>query len=170
MDDPSPYITPVFTLAGGGLVTFGTQTWLRHRERSQERQSLALALAAEIEAYLAMIERREHVKRGEQAGNAARAGQPVSLKGFISHYDGEFEAFPIAKANIGKIGLLGRLSGDVVAFYNWATAVRATLINANEGHYDGMSPADMAKLIDDDLAIWRMADTHGREQVKKLRS
>jgi hypothetical protein len=173
MPNPAnPLITPFFTLGGilvGGLITFATQTWLRFRERQQERQSLALAFAAEIEAYLEMVKRRGHVRRGEQARDAALAGQLVSLRGFISRHDGELESFPIAKANVCKIGLLGPLSGEVVAFYNWATAVRATLINANEGHYDGMSAADMARLIDEDLAIWRMADVEGRKLVNKLK-
>ena len=172
-DLSNPYITPAFTLAGiliGGLITFGTQTWLRYIERKYERRSLALAFAAEIEGYLDMVERRDHFRRGKQLRDAALAGQPVSLRGFISKYEGEYEAFPIAKANLAKFGLLGSLSGQVATFYTLATVVRATLINANEGLYDGLSAAEMAQLIDKDLAVWRMAASHGRTVVRRLRA
>ncbi|RWF64129.1 hypothetical protein [Mesorhizobium sp.] len=169
---PNPYIIALIALAGtviGGAISFGTQAWLRFYERKQERQSLALAFAAEIEGYLKIVERRKQAQSAETLLQQALAGQPTSLRGFLSQNDTQMEAFPIASANVGKIGLLGLMSGEVVQFYTLAKAVRATGIDANAGRYDSYTPAQMASLIEEELAVWRMANVLGNRLVKMLR-
>lgn len=169
---PNPYIIALIALAGtiiGGVISFGTQAWLRFYERKQQRQSLALAIAAEIEGYLKIVERRKQVQSAEILLQHALAGQRVSLRGFLSQNDTQMEAFPIADANLEKIGLLGVLSGEVVQFYTLARAVRATGVDANAGRYDTYTPAQMASLIEEELAVWRIADNLGNRLVKILR-
>src|SRR4026208_2368652 len=65
----------------GGLTTWATQECARHRELSERRRALASAIAAETEAYLELMERRQHTERAEDVLKRLEGGENGSLRG-----------------------------------------------------------------------------------------
>lgn len=82
-------ISGIFALSGaviGGLVTFGGQYYFRAKELRERKQALAYSVAAEIEAYLDLMECRDHVTYAQQIIDNNRNGTRQLPKAWISGF------------------------------------------------------------------------------------
>ena len=164
-------VNGIFALAGvaiGGLVTFGGQYYFRAKELRERKQSLAYSVAAEIEAYLDLMERRDHVTYAQQIIDNNRNGVRQLPKAWISGFEKGVETFPILKSVLPEIGLLGDASSIVSKFYSQAMAVRITLMSVDDGDYEQADAKDLAYIFDQELGLWKDTVRVGREAIIKL--
>lgn len=153
----------------GGVATNWAQASQRRAEFRTRRRGLAAAHAAEIRAYLEMIEMRRYVQHAEQLHMALSQGYSVSLKGFMTEHERLTDPFPVYRSNIAEIGVLGpQLCGDLAIFHSWVSAVRSTIVRAEEGYYDTYAPEQSAELLREELAVWRDLTIRGRKLIEEL--
>lgn len=153
---------------GGSLVILGK--FLEDRRASKARsRTLAFAIAAEIEAYLDLMEMRDHVSYARDLIRMNRGGTRRLPKEWISGFEREYDPLPVMRSAIPEIGLLGTLGGDVAKFYTQVTAVRATLMSADDGKYDDACAEDLAFIFEKELELWLATVDLGRLLTRILR-
>lgn len=166
------YASGAFALAGaiiGGLISFGAQAYISKTSYDRERKAVAAAIAAEIEAYIRVVAMRDTLRRAEGMIATLRAGFDVPLRGLGVDADEDPEAaFPIFRAAINKLGLLGPLAGEVATFYATASAVRATAQAGERGAFEIMSPADKATFVREELDVFQECIVLGKRLAGRL--
>ena len=157
------------TLAGG-VVTNWSQSAERHATRRDKLIGMATSLSAEIEAYIEMVSMRKYVQHAKDIGEAAKHGHTVSLKGWITESERVIEHFPTFRSNSSDLGILGiEICRDLARFHSSYSAVRATIIRAEEGHYDELPPSAVAALIEQELGLWEVVILKGERLIVDLR-
>lgn len=160
-------VTGLFTLAGVAI-GFGGQFFLRSKELNERRKSLANAIAAEIEAYLDLMKRRDVETYAQQIININKKGNRHLPKVWISGFEKGAEPFPVLKSTLSEIGLLGDANNLVSKFYSQAMAVRITIMSIDEGKYENAIAKDLAVIFEQELKLWKDTVKVGREAVAKL--
>jgi hypothetical protein len=153
----------------GGLISWGVQHWAKKQERQEKRSSLAIAIAAEIDSYLDLMKARDHVGNASKMIAANEQGIQVLPKKWMTDEERKASSFPIFDANLSQLGILGPVLSDIATFHRRVAAVRATIINAMEGAYNDMAPADIAEIMKAELVMWENAVAIGRSTARRLR-
>ena len=156
-------------VVGGVLVIIG-QYLQDSRDRTARKTAVAHSIAAEIEAYLDLMKRRNHVAYAQQIIDANKRGVKSIPKDWISGFERELEPFPIMRSALPEVGLLGSLGGDVAKFYTQTNAIRITIMGADDGKYDNATAADLAYIFEQELKLWNDTEELGRTVIKVLRS
>jgi hypothetical protein len=121
MADYWPQIIPaVSVLVGaliGGIVSYKAQIAGKEADSRNARNSLSLAVAAEIEAYIDLMQNREHEKYAEALIAANQSGVQTIPKAWISGHELISDPLPVLRANLQSIGLLGADAGDKFLFH-----------------------------------------------------
>jgi hypothetical protein len=159
----------VGALIGARAALYGQALQRRH-ELTQRRQSLGFALAAEIEAYLDIVEQRGWVLLAENLFKQASNGSLPKIEGWLSEQEKVKDPFPIFAANMSNIGLLGQTTGPLAKFYTRITGVRSTVAGLQEGGYDNLGPSGVANVIRTEIDLWLETVALGRKIVNDLRS
>ncbi|MEK1893781.1 MAG: hypothetical protein AAAB20_10970 [Rhizobium sp.] len=142
--------------------------WLtRRHESAAKKTAVGYALAAEIEPYVDIVDRRGWVELAEQLANQARAGVAIKVDGWLTK-DEKPNDFPVFNATLPNIGVLGSSARDISSLYSRVIAVRTTVSEMQNGAYSNMTPAQIAHLIDEEVALWRETISDGRKLVAKL--
>lgn len=168
-----PWVSVTIPLIGviiGGVLTIVGQQFTAWRTRKNLRRDLGAALAGEIEAFLEITRRRGLLNQATDAARALHAGMTVPLRGWVTLSEANTDQFPIYRANLAQLGMLGPVFGKMARFYRLAEAVRATAIRAEEGYYDKDPPDAVANLIAQEIAVWKEVEQLGAEIVATLRS
>jgi hypothetical protein len=136
---------------------------------SKERRALASALAAEIEAYIMLMDLREHVERAEKAIEQLKSGRDVDLSQWGDPTEDAIEPFIVMRANLTSIGKMADASGELATFYALVTGIRTTAANACHGRYERLTLQEKVKLIEDELRLWDRARIVAAALLPKLR-
>lgn len=167
-----PIITGAAGLIGtiiGAIAATSTQFLTRALDKRDARKSLAFGLAAEIESYISLMERRNHIRTAEQFVNLYRQGHNPPLPDLADDASSPRDYFPIFRSNVSAMGSLGAtVSKQIAAFHREVDAVRATAEAANRGEFQTLSPLEKADLIEQELEIWRGAMNRGKSLVTEL--
>jgi hypothetical protein len=153
----------------GGCISYWAQVGQANAEQKRRRKMIALSLAAEIEAYLELMKRRNHSASGRQLAAAIRAGQNVEIRGFALSDDTPLGQFPLFSMLMGEVGELGAICADLAKFHALIVGVRTTAIAAERGQYDRLSATAKADLIESELALWESALPMGEALIPRLR-
>ena len=159
----------VGALIGSGSALFGQHLQRRH-ELTNRRQSIAVAIAAEIEAYIDIIDRREWVLLAENLFMQAKNGSLPKVEGWLSEQEQSKEPFPFFAANMVNIGSLGPITGPLAKFYTRVIGIRQTVVNMQSGYYDSIGPSGVAEVIRREIDLWHETAVLGRKLVRDLRS
>jgi len=121
----------LLSIVVGGIIAIGGGFVQRICERRHERKSLRAALRAEIQAILAIVERRHYIAALSNLIEAIKGGSTNFFERRIgSRYDIVF------RSNCGKLGLLPpETAAETVRFYFMVSSVREDLVllqNASE--------------------------------------
>jgi len=138
-------------------------------QQKRRRKMIALSLAAEMEAYLDLMKRREHAKNAGVIAALLRAGQNVQLRGFAQPDDTPLGQFPLFVRLMDEIGELGPICADVAKFHTLIAGVRTTTIAAERGQFDNLDPPAKANLIESEVAVWETALSIGEALIPRLR-
>ncbi|MDP9854516.1 hypothetical protein [Agrobacterium tumefaciens] len=158
----------VGVLAGSGISLIG-QHWQRTYDRQQKKQSIAFAIAAEIEAYIDIIDHRGWVPIAEMLFTQAQNGHIPKVEGWLSEQDQAKDPFPIFAANMGNIGTLGPITGSLAKFYTRVIGIRSTIADMQIGSYDGLGAQGVANVIRGEIDLWLETAVLGRKIVRELR-
>lgn len=115
---------PLFQTLLGGLLTFlgGLlgNFWIQKMQRKSEQESLASAFAGEVNALLAMLEKRQLAQLlTELLADVKKTGKRT-----YNYLDNSSDKFEVYENNVGKIGLLPvPLPEKIVLFYALALAM-----------------------------------------------
>jgi len=169
-DDLTVAIVGLVGAVVGGGISFLGQDLIDRRSRRARKRSLAHAIASEMEAYLDLMERRGHVDYARDVIETNSKGAKRIPKNWISGFEKTANPFPVLHATLPEIGMLGSLSSDVARFYSRVTAVRATIMSADEGNFEEAHPSDLAHIFQQELDLWLTAVSDGRTTIKALRS
>lgn len=165
----------------GAVIGAGASVWAQSRDRNarwaRDVDGLCMSLSAEITSYLSLIAKRGQIKYLEDIAisNEKMAklnnspDQKTLPKSWISGFEKANDPFPIFRSNLDKLGMLGVFCNDVGKFYSQATAVRISLIAADEGVYDTATPSDLAKIIRSELALWAETDAFGWKLARQMK-
>lgn len=159
----------VGALIGSGAALFGQHLQRRH-ELTHRRQSIAFAIAAEIEAYIDIIDQRGWVPIAEMLFKQASAGTIPKVEGWLSDQEQARDPFPIFSANMGNIGTLGQITGRLAKFYTRVIGIRSTVVDMQIGAYDDLGPEGVAHVIRGEIDLWLETAVLGRKLVNDLRS
>lgn len=157
----------VGTIIGGGIAYF-TQMQTRREERVQKRTSLAIGIAAEIEAYLALMERRGHLALARRIADQPEV-TTSDMRGWITPFDLEHEAFPFTTKSIGDLGLLGGLAGDVTKFLMGVYGIKSTMSRAEHGGYDAHDSETRRCIVSGEADFWVEIVTDAHQLIAALR-
>ncbi|QLF68314.1 hypothetical protein FE840_001395 [Peteryoungia desertarenae] len=153
----------------GSAATILTQVVMKSQDRRYSKRSLAFGLAAEIESYLALMERRGHAKNMEEFVQLLRSGQNLPMPDLTDHPESRREYFPILKSHFSSLGTLGAdLCRKIAEFHRTVDAILLTTEAAKRGEYNHLSPFQKADLIEKELVMWREATKAGGELVNSL--
>lgn len=159
-------------LVGSAIGTIGTlyaQNSKRTDEAQQQRKALGFAIAAEIDAYLDLMERRDWVMQAEHLLNVAKSGQKPRVDRWITEEEQSRDVFPIFTANLSNIGLLGPSCKELGKFYTSVIAIRTTVTEMQAGKYDDLSPSVWVELIREEIDFWLETVVIGRRSTDQLR-
>jgi len=156
-------------LVGGGIGYFAQLRTLE-ADLSVRRKSLAHAVAAEIEAFERIVNRRDIPRRCQAAADAARAGNENAVREWLSEQDGKLNILPIYHANLGNIGLLGPACVELVTFVGQVEAILNTIRGVHEGIYDKLNSGLVADLFEGELELWRVSEKLGSKVIADLRA
>lgn len=156
-------------LVGGGIGYFA-QIRTLEADLAVRRKSLAQALAAEIEAFQRIVNRRDMPARCQAAADAARAGNENAVREWLSEQDGRMEILSIYHANLGNIGLLGPVCVELVTFVGLVQAILSTIRGAHEGIYDKLDGGQVADLFESELGLWRLSEKLATKVIADLRA
>lgn len=153
----------------GATASVWGQTVARSREYREKKKSLAYSLAAEIQSYLEIVERRNRLRLAEDLVRRARAGESVPLGGWFAGSEKAAEFFPVFKGSVQNIGILGSEASQLLArFHREIEAVFTTMKMAEDGYFNSLSPSERADLIEGELEVWRGAVNTGKKLVLDL--
>ena len=153
----------------GSAATVGTQIIFRLSDHKEKSKSLAFVIAAEIDSYIKLMEKRAHLREGEEVVQRLRAGENVPITHFGDAYERRPEYFPMFHAHLSSIGVLGaEICRSLAAFHRENEAVICTAEAAQRGEYEHLSASQKADLIEGELEIWRGAINKGRALVDRL--
>jgi hypothetical protein len=156
----------------GGRITHRNQLALQKANDDRLRKSVAAALGAEIDAFLHLQERRPWEKNFRAAipnlrnGVVWKSAGPGSL-GFAPD-EKPHDRFVVYQSQMASIGMLGPVCADVAKFYSLAIGVRSTVINAERGVFDNLTPDQKADLVDSELKVWDETKALGHALVRSL--
>jgi hypothetical protein len=142
---------------------------VRNADKENERRALAGAIAAELEAYLDLMTRRNHSKNGRDLANRIRAGSGDKLRGFLDKDSKPLDEFLLVKSQVGNIGILGDVCFDLLKFYTLLAGVQTTVISGENGKYDGLGEASLANMIETEIAVWESALAMAPSIVSRLK-
>lgn len=160
-------------LIGSIIGTVGTlyaQSSKRTGEIQLQRQALGFAIAAEIEAYLGLMQRRDWVSQAEYLARMAQAGQRPKFDRWITEEEQTKDLFPIFTANLANIGLVGPSCSELGKFYTSVAAIRTTILELQAGKFDNLDLPALAELIQEEIDFWHETVITGRRLVTQLRS
>lgn len=159
-------------IAGGWIgahVAYRGQGKLAEVERDEDRRGLAAALAAELEGYFAIVRRRRQVEAAREVCVQLAIGNNRSLKGWLRADEGPHDPFPVARARLADIGILGStVLADLSRVYTWIAGVRTTLIDAARGDFEDWTPARKLVLLKQELEVWEEAEAMANQVLPKL--
>lgn len=141
----------------GGCITYFGQKLSRDAEKKAERAALAGGIAAEIEAYLLLMQVRNHAAGARALAARIRGGSGEKLRGFLHEDNKPLDEFPVARAHMGDVGQLGDVCFDLAKFYALLAGVQTTVISAERGKYDSMSASDLADMIERETVLWEQS-------------
>jgi hypothetical protein len=153
----------------GGVISYFAQKSTRNADRENDRRALAGGVAAEIEAYLHLMGLRDHAKNAHALAQRIRSGSGEKLRGFLDKDSKPLDEFLFIKTQLGNIGILGNVCFDLVKFYSLLSGVQSTVITAEYGKYDGLSPSALADMIDSETTVWESALSFGSEVLPRLK-
>ncbi|MGV2106996.1 hypothetical protein ACQZ4X_13120 [Agrobacterium vitis] len=159
-------------LIGSVIGTVGTlyaQNSKRSDEIVRQRQALGFAIAAEIDAYLDLMDRRDWVSQAEYLMDVAKSGQVPKVDRWITEEEQSRDVFPIFTANLSNIGMLGPSCKELGKFYTSVIAIRTTVTEMQTGKYDNLSPAVWVELIQEEIDFWLETVVIGRRLTDQLR-
>ena len=147
---------------GGGLVI--VTNWIeRNAQRRHDRKALAGALSAEIDAYISLMERRNHSQIARSYIAAAKDGQTMSGQKWMTQAEAERSPFILFEANLDKVGILGNAAcRSLATFHARIQATRATVAALQDGFYDQLSPRQQASLLEPEINQWDEAMQQGK--------
>ncbi|WP_223477742.1 hypothetical protein [Oricola indica] len=165
-------------VAIGAIASYLSAGAARRAEARSARRSLAQALAAEVESYVRIMEVRAHVEAVEAMIpqiKAAPAGafsvqELLPQLAPMNSKERAEEPNPIFIANLGEVGRLGDVCGDLAQFWAKVRGVRATITNAYEGLYDGTPAARLTPMMEADARLWREAMGMAPGIISRLRA
>ena len=167
-----PAISAASGLGGtiiGGLISYFTQRSFAQAKWDQEVRAIAGAIGAEIDAYLDLMKRRNHVATAEQLSAGLRSGQVLQIRGFMRKDAKPLDQFPVFTSQVEKLGLLGDVCFNLARYYTLLAGVLTTVIDAEAGKYDQLSPAQKADLVDEEVRVWQEALNLGASLVIRLK-
>lgn len=153
----------------GGAISYLTQRWLYGADRKEQRRALAAGIAAEIEAYLDLMDRRRHHEPARALIERLERGEDTPIRGWANVEEKPLEQFPLMLSNLRDLGQLGDDCFDTGKFLALIAGVRTTLIEAERGKYDQLSPQAKASFVRQELAIWDEALELARSLVPRLK-
>ena len=153
----------------GGGITYWLQRWTRQIDRTEEREALAIGLAAEIEAYVELVESRNHGATVRQIISTLRNGQDVMLSQLLPIPGTVKNYFPLFFAQLEKIGILCENTSELAKFYTRLSGVFATLTSINAGHFDKLPIANKISLLEEELKLWENTLRGGRAVAIQLK-
>lgn len=171
--DFSPYVPALFGFLGtviGAGVSYFAQKSMAMDARKVEARNLKLGMAAEVEAYLGIVDRRAHASNAASVIDTLRLGNDVLLRNFGMEKDEDPAGlFVIFSANTAKLGILGKDATSVLEFYLAAMAVRTTARSAQRGEFDAYTINQKVRLITEELDLWQETAAKGKRLVDRLR-
>ncbi len=154
----------------GGFITWGIQHRTAERERAARKRALEVALAAEIDSFLDLMEHRNHVAAVRAIIAANRAGTHTLPGRWLTDDERKTSPFPFFDANIASLGLLDvDTLRDLATFHRRIAGVRATLISAIDGAFANTPANVVADIMERELALWSNAVSLGRAVARALR-
>lgn len=159
----------VGALIGSGAALFG-QHLERHHEMVHRRQSIAFAIAAEIEAYIDIVEHRGWVPLAEILCKQAANGTIPKVEGWLTEQEERKDPFPIFSANMANIGTLGTITGPLAQFYTRVIGIRTTVSSMQNGFYDDIGPEEFTAVARAEIDLWLETVVLGRKLVRDLRA
>lgn len=160
-------------LLGSVIGTVGTlyaQGSKRADELKQQRQAIGFALAAEIEAYLDIVQKRGWVRQAEALARKSLAGEIIEVAGWLTEDEQQRDPFPIFSANMSNIGMVGPSCQGLGKFYTSVVGIRTTVSEMQKGKYSDLSPPQMSTLIEQEIDFWLETAILGRRLVEQLRA
>lgn len=166
-------ISAISGLAGtiiGGCITYWLQRSQRQTDRAEERRALALGIAAEIDAYVELVEARNHSAAIRGFVALLRSGQNLPLSN-LQRAEGKVrDYFPLFYTQLEKIGFLGEHAADLAKFYTRLAGVFATVESASAGRFDGYTIPNKITLLENELDLWENALRGGRAVAIQLKN
>lgn len=157
------------TLVGAAASLLG-QYLNRRYEAKQKRTAIAHALAAEIDAYLDIIDRRKWVKHAERQALLGESGILPAFDGWLTEQEQSRDPFPIFSANMANIGLLGPSCSQIGRFYTSVVAIRTTVSQLQAGFYNDIRPEEIGKIVRDEIDFWLETVILGKRLIEQLRA
>lgn len=153
----------------GAAVSSGTQLFAQWRTRMHKRRAIALAIAAEIEALIEITDDNGYVSQFQNIADQLEKDLQIPFKGRIAAFLPDSNPFPVVKAHLGDIGMMGNCAGDIIKFCTRTMGIRGTWTKADDGGYELLPPAQKAKLIRDTLKRWENLVVLGKGLIARLR-
>ena len=151
----------------GALVGASASIMLENHRRRRDGQMTAVAAAASIETVLWMTERRRHVPLFRAMLAKAKSGEVVQFSGVV---DENQIMDPIADRLMDRLGLLHpELASRLVKFFTILHGIRVDILNLRRDCAD-MSPGEVVRMLEEDLALWEEANDDGKQLITDLRS
>ena len=155
---------------GGGLATYWVQRWQSGKDRADKRRALAAGVAAELIAFIDLVEERDHTSAWKGTVAAMRQGHDLKLAGNAGPEGTVKEMFPFFFAQINSIGLLGDQTPDLAKFYTRLAGIYATMSKANKGAFDSRSLDGRITVLETEIALWENTLKGGRAVAVQLQA
>ncbi|WP_296101207.1 hypothetical protein [uncultured Agrobacterium sp.] len=159
----------VGVIVGSGCSLIG-QHWQRRHDVTQRKQSISFAIAAEIEAYIEIVDQREWVQLAEVLIAQAIDGRIPKVENWLPEQEQAKDPFPIFASNMANIGVLGPITGPLAKFYTRVVGIRTTVTSLQLGVYDDLGPEGIAGVIRREVDLWLETVVLGRKLVQDLRA
>lgn len=168
----------VFGALIAGLVQHFSVKTTHERELSQKRKSLAYSIAGEIESVISAAKRRQWIQdlEGHVAllrGDVDEVKEEMRLikKEATMHQSGFEHLVSAYSRKADELGLLGEVSGEVVAFYNGVLLSKGLFDTIGQVQFlEETEPSHLADVLEKEARILHEVLLHGRETADKLRA
>lgn len=169
----APLLTGVIvllsTIVGAFAAYFATRTQ-RREDRKVERVAIAVGIAAEVEAYIDLVTRRNYSDLVRHIIGQLNAGQNISLSTLLPSSGSIKELFPLSFSQLDKVGVLGEETYDLARFLTSLAGVLATIELARSGAFEYRSNAEKSAMLQAELDLWENTLRLGRHLSQRLKS
>lgn len=156
----------------GGIITHRSQIALQEKLLERKGRAFAHGFAAELEAYLKILEVRKAIDSYEAIAQRLEAGQDQPLHLFVDDpTESPLAMLPFADKNFGDIAFLP--AGPREDCVNWLTlyrGVRASVIGAAQGKFSHLPVIEKAKLVRGELDLFKDLLDQAGHLISRLRA